>query len=244
MNQQIPRFRNAEIDEICEGLIKRYEGKAYGKRPIDIVSFAHDYFKLRIMYTSIAEDDPNKLSFLGDGVTAIKVYYQGKIQSVLIPEKTILLDKVLKYPHERSRRYFCIAHEVFHYIESILTNSPVVSAYHREFDSSREYPMEELSEMMSFRECQADRGAAALLMPSALVKNTCLQFTNGKNICIYGENVFTTKDKEILQDMATYLGVSYTALTIRMKQLKLFEKHKLDEYISNELHLNNGKAGG
>lgn len=244
MNQQIPRFRNAEIDEICEGLIKRYEGKAYGKRSIDIVSFAHDYFKLRIMYTSIAEDDPNKLSFLADGITPINIYYQGHIQSVVVPEKTILLDKVLKYPHERNRRFFCIAHEVFHYIESILTNSPVVSAYHREFDSSREYPMEELSEMMSFRECQADRGAAALLMPSALVRNTCLQFTNGKNICIYGENVFTTKDKEILQDMATYLGVSYTALTIRMKQLKLFEKHKLDEYISNEFDLNNGKAGG
>jgi hypothetical protein len=244
MNNQVPRFRNAEIDEICECLIRQHEGKTYDTQPVDIVDFAINYFKLKLMYVSIAENDPNKLSFLGDGVTAIKVYYQGKIQSVLIPEKTILLDKVLKYPHERSRRYFCIAHEVFHYIESILTNSPVVSAYHREFDSSREYPMEELSEMMSFRECQADRGAAALLMPSALVRNTCLQFTNGKNICIYGENVFTTKDKEILQDMATYLGVSYTALTIRMKQLKLFEKHKLDEYISNELHLNNGKAGG
>lgn len=244
MNNRIPRFRNTEIDEICEGLIRQHEGIAYGTRPIDIVGFARDYFKLKLLYTSIAEDDPNKLSFLADGITPIKVCCQGKVQSVIIPERTILLDRVLKYPHERSRRYFCIAHEVFHYIESILTNSPVVSAYHREFDSSREYPMEELSEMMSFRECQADRGAAALLMPSALVRNTCLQFTNGKNICIYGENVFTTKDKEILQDMAIYLGVSYTALTIRMKQLKLFEKHKLDEYISNELHLNNGKAGG
>ena len=244
MNNRIPRFRNTEIDEICEGLIRQHEGIAYGPRPIDIVGFARDYFKLKLLYTSIAEDDPNKLSFLADGITPIKVCCQGKVQSVIIPERTILLDRVLKYPHERSRRYFCIAHEVFHYIESILTNSPVVSAYHREFDSSREYPMEELSEMMSFRECQADRGAAALLMPSALVRNTCLQFPNGKNICIYGENVFTTKDKEILQDMATYLGVSYTALTIRMKQLKLFEKHKLDEYISNELHLNNGKAGG
>ena len=44
--------------------------------------------------------------------------------------------------------------------------------------------------------------------------------------------------------MAEYLGVSYTALTIRMKQLKLLEKHRLDEYISTELHLNDGKAGG
>lgn len=161
-----------------------------------------------------------------------------------MPERTILLDKVLKHPYERSRRCFCIAHEVFHYIESILTESPVVSAYHREFDSSREYPIGELSEMLSFRECQADRGAAALLMPAALVRNTCLQFTGGQSISVFGENVFTSKDKEILQDMAEYLGVSYTALTIRMKQLKLLEKHKLDEYISTELHLNDGKAGG
>ena len=244
MNKRVPRFRNAEIDEICECLIRQHEGKTYDTKPVDIVDFAINYFKLKLMYVSIAENDPNKLSFLGDGVTAIKVYYQGKIQSVLIPEKTILLDKVLKYPHERSRRYFCIAHEVFHYIESILTNSPVVSAYHREFDSSREYPMEELSEMMSFRECQADRGAAALLMPYVLLRNTCMQFTNNQNIRIFGENVFTSKDKEILQDISRYLGVSFTALTIRMKQLKLFEKHKLDEYISNEFDLNNGKAGG
>lgn len=244
MNNRIPRFRNTEIDEICEGLIRQHEGIAYGTRPIDIVDFARDYFKLKLLYTSIAEDDPNKLSFLADGITPIKVCSQGKVQSVIIPERTILLDRVLKYPHERTRRYFCIAHEVFHFVEAMLTHSPVVSAYHREFDNKMEYPLKDLSEMMSFRECQADRGAAALLMPSALVRNTCLPFTNGKNICIYGENVFTTKDKEILQDMATYLGVSYTALTIRMKQLKLFEKHKLDEYISNELHLNNGKAGG
>ncbi len=157
-----------------------------------------------------------------------EIFSQGRVP--------ILLDKVLKHPYERSRRCFCIAHEVFHYIESILTESPVVSAYHREFDSSREYPIGELSEMLSFRECQADRGAAALLMPAALVRNTCLQFTGGQSISVFGENVFTSKDKEILQDMAEYLGVSYTALTIRMKQLKLLEKHKLDEYISTELH--------
>ncbi len=244
MNNRIPRFRNTEIDEICEGLIRQHEGIAYGTRPIDIVDFARDYFKLKLLYTSIAEDDPNKLSFLADGITPIKVCSQGKVQSVIIPERTILLDRVLKYPHERTRRYFCIAHEVFHFVEAMLTHSPVVSAYHREFDNKMEYPLKDLSEMMSFRECQADRGAAALLMPSALVRNTCLQFTDGQSICVFGENVFTSKDKEILQDMAEYLGVSYTALTIRMKQLKLLERHRLDEYISTELKLSNEKAGG
>ena len=109
MNNRIPRFRNTEIDEICEGLIRQHEGIAYGTRPIDIVDFARDYFKLKLLYTSIAEDDPNKLSFLADGITPIKVCSQGKVQSVIIPERTILLDRVLKYPHERTRRYFCIS---------------------------------------------------------------------------------------------------------------------------------------
>lgn len=87
MNNRIPRFRNTEIDEICEGLIRQHEGIAYGTRPIDIVGFARDYFKLKLLYISIAEDDPNKLSFLADGITPIKVCCQGKVQSVLYPKE-------------------------------------------------------------------------------------------------------------------------------------------------------------
>lgn len=244
MSQRIPRFRNAEIDEICEGLIRQYEGVAYGTRPIDIIDFAINYFKLKIMYVTIAEDDMNKLSFLSDGKTPIKVLYQGSVQSGIFPEKTILVDKFLKRPSERSRRLFCIAHEVFHYIESLLTNSPVVAAFHTEYDFNQCYQIDELKSMMSIRECQADRGAAALLMPARLLKNACMQFANNEPIRIYGENVFTTKDKEVLQDIANYLGVSYTALIIRMKQLKFFEKHKLQEYIATEMHLTDGIGGG
>lgn len=83
---------------------------------------------------------------------------------------------------------------------------------------------------MNIRECQADRGAAALLMPATLLRNTCIQFTGNKTIRLYGENVFTTKDKEILQDIAEYLGVSFTALIIRMKQMKMFEKHQMNHH--------------
>lgn len=240
----IPKFRNVEIDEICEGLIRQYEGNAYGTRPIDIVDFAVRYFGLKIMYVSIAEDDMSKLSFLSDGKTPIKVHYQGCVQRGTFPEKTILVDSFLKRPNERSRRLFCIAHEVFHYIESILSNSPVVAAFHTEYDNTQCYPVDELKAIMSIRECQADRGAAALLMPPRLLKNACIRFANNEPIRIYGENVFSAKDKEILQDIADYLGVSYTALVIRMKQLKYFEKHKFEEYITTEMHLGKRKAGG
>lgn len=244
MNNRIPRFRNVEIDEICEGLIRRHEGDAYGTRPIDIVSFARDYFKLKLLYTSIAEEDPNKISFLADGVTPIRICYQDRIERVVIPEKIILLDRVLKRQSERTRRYFCIAHEVFHYIESVLTDSPVTAAFHTEFDREQRYSLSDFMSSMNIREIQADRGAAALLMPSAVLRNTCKLFARGNPICIYGDNIFTSKDKKILIDMAEYLGVSYTALTIRMKQLKMFENRQLDEYISTEMHESNKEAGG
>lgn len=120
----------------------------------------------------------------------------------------------------------------------------MVSAFHTEFDNNQNYQLGELAAIMNIRECQADRGAAALLMPATLLRNTCVQFTGNKPLRIYGENVFTSKDKDIVQDMAEYLGVSFTALIIRMKQMKLFEKHRMDEYITTEMHLNGGKAGG
>ena len=220
--------------------------KAYSYVPmqIEVEKIIPLYFKLRILYVSIAENDPNKLSFLSDGVTPITVYHDGCVQKGTFPERIILLDKILKRPTERNRRYFCIAHEVFHYIESILMNSPVVSAFHTEFDNNQNYQLDELAAIMNIRECQADRGAAALLMPATLLRNTCVQFTGNKPLRLYGENVFTSKDKEILQDIAEYLGVSFTALIIRMKQMKLFEKHRMDEYITTEMHLYGGKAGG
>lgn len=227
-------FRNAEIDELCEGIVMEYEGEAYGTRPIDIVGIAVKYFKLKILFAHIVEHDPNKLSFLADGVTPLRVLHNGAVQSVIFPSKTIILDFVLKKQQEQCRRCFCIAHELFHQIESQLTGTPV-AAFHTEFDRERTYTIDELSNIMNIRECQADRGAAALLMPEMLVKKTYMRYTNNKVIPIYGSNVFLSEDKIVLQEIASFLGVSLTALIIRMKQMQLFEKRDISEFIHTEL---------
>ena len=98
--------------------------------------------------------------------------------------------------------------------------------------------------MMSVQECQADRGAAALLMPKPLLLQTCMQFNDGKPIAVYGNSVFTAADRAVLFEIAEYLRVSFTALVIRMEHLKLFEKHDFSEYVSSELHLGNPEAYG
>ena len=49
----------------------------------------------------------------------------------------------------------------------------------------------------------------------------------------------TTKIAEAvgIARMAAYIGVSYTALVIRLRDMGLFEYHNILEYISNELNL-------
>lgn len=230
MNKGCLYFRNTEIDEICEGLVRQYEGDAYGTRPINIVDFALNHFNLKILYAQIAEEDANRLSFLADGKTPLRVMYNGRVLDYVFEEKTIVLDRFLKLPQERCRRFFCIAHEIYHLIDRLLTGSPVAAAFHTEFDGEQSYTIEELSGLLNIRECQADRGAVALLMPAGLLENTYLRFTKGRTIPVYGHNVFSAEDKGILQRMAEYLGVSYTALVIRMQQMKLFEKYDISEY--------------
>lgn len=40
--------------------------------------------------------------------------------------------------------------------------------------------------------------------------------------------------------MAAYVGVSYTALLIRLRELDMLEYHDISEYISTELNLGGG----
>ena len=47
----------------------------------------------------------------------------------------------------------------------------------------------------------------------------------------------TQRDKGLVKKMADYIGVSYTALYIRLREMELFEYRDIHEYISNELHL-------
>ena len=213
-------------------------------RPVDIIGFTTGFLKLTILYANIAEEDMGKLGFLADGRTPLLIHYGGQIISYVFSEKTIVLDKFLKLETERNRRFFTIAHEAFHYLNSLVNNMPQQAAFHNEFDCDCHYTKEEFAQMMNIQECQADRGAAALLMPKSLLQQTCMRFTGGRPIAVYGNSIFSAADRAVLYEIAEYLRVSFTALLIRMEHLKLFEKHDFSEYVSSELHLGNPEVYG
>ena len=67
-------FTYEQIDEIGDGLIKHYLGdKADDVTCVDIDGFVKDYLGLNIEYHSFAEEDSDKIGYISDGVSAIKI---------------------------------------------------------------------------------------------------------------------------------------------------------------------------
>ena len=96
--------------------------------------------------------------------------------------------------------------------------------------------LQELRERYSISEWQANTIAASLLMPVPVMRKALRKFNGGKRLPVYGETVFHPREKVILQKMAASLGVSFTALVIRLRGLGMLNHHSLCDYIEQELH--------
>ena len=220
-----------EIDELCEGIIKLYEGDEYIEKPVDIEGLALSYFKLKVYYVHFTEDKQDRLGCITDGKSLYKLIRNGKIGTYSFPKNTILLDRSLKGEAERAKRRFTLAHEVYHYIDSVI-NGKTSYGYSSRLRGEEKYDKDELFQTMSIDEWAADRGAAALLMPRRLVSTTAKLMFGSREVPIFGNNMLLPDDKDRIFEMADFLGVSFTALLIRMKELKLFKYHSMNQYIS------------
>lgn len=229
----------AELEEISNGLIEVYAKQNPKKtiQYIDIEHFITGFLMLKIEYTPFAEDDGGKVGFMADGETPLLIYSDGEIIPFVFPKNTIVLDKFLLTEKEYGRRRFTMAHEASHHILGKVQSIQETACFRSEYDNEKVYSKEEVLQMFSSAEWQADTMAASLLMPRFLVENAMNRFMNSVPIKIYGDTTFTAGGKAAIRNMANYLGVSYTALVIRLTHLNMLEKHDICEYISQELKL-------
>lgn len=229
----------AEIEEISEGLIQLYATRHSGKvvHYIDIEHFITEFLSLKIEYAAFAEDDGGKIGFLADGETPLLIHQDGRISPFIFPKDTIVLDKLLLSEKEQGRRRFTMAHEAAHHILSKMYDVSGAGRFHTEYDNERSYSREELAQMFASAEWQADTMGASLLMPKRIIENALAKYNNSQPIKVYGDNTLTQRDKNLIRRMAAYVGVSYTALFIRLRNMNLFEYHDISDYISKELNL-------
>ena len=225
---------NRELEELGEGLVSRFcewAGMTKAPKCVDIAGIA-DFLGLKIVFEHIAEEEPDTIGFLSDGKTPLMVKRHGKIVSFLFPLGTIVLDAILRPDAESGRRRFTIAHEIAHFV--ICRHNPLPQ-FHRIYDTERAYSAEEMKRHLTVTEMQADRLAAVILMPGDTVKAALLEFHGEIRVSVYGENVIHRDDKNAIHMMASSLGVSYTALLIRLKELQLLEYRPLSEYVDATL---------
>ena len=105
---------NRELEELGEGLTRHYLENAHvqmAARCIDIEGLAN-YLGMTVVFETFAEEDRDKVGFLADGRTPLKIRRKGSIVSFCFPLGTIVLDSFLRQDKESGRRRFTIAHEI------------------------------------------------------------------------------------------------------------------------------------
>lgn len=230
---------NRELDELGDGLVRHYlahSGMQATARCIDIEGLAN-FLGLTVTYETFAEKDFDKIGFLSDGKTPLLVRRNGRIVSFLFPLGTIVLDVSLHADKESGRCRFTIAHEIAHFM---IDQHRPAAQYHRTFDAEKNYSVAEMNELFNIVENQADRLAAAILMPRFTVDRALDDFYKGKRIPVYGQNIIAPKEDKAISRMAAQIGVSYSAMLIRLRQFGLLDYHPVDEYFEKALH---GKKG-
>jgi Zn-dependent peptidase ImmA (M78 family) len=162
----------------------------------------------------------------------LKVMRDGRVIPVCFPLGTIVLDTFLLQDRESGRRRFTIAHEIAHHV---LDRHNPMPQFHRIYDSEKEYTIQELKAHLTMTESQADRLAAAILMPRFTVLQALQDFNKGQKVKVYGQAVYANEDRKVIRKMASQAGVSFAAMQIRLQELDLLEFHPLDEYVEERI---------
>lgn len=218
-----------ELDEIGEAVVRQYYTKnEFPPLCVDVEGLATELLGLTVCYQSFAENDPDKIGFISDGRMSLLIWKNRKPTPCVFPKGTIVIEKALLATKESGRRRFTLAHEIAHYL---IDNSLKAASSNRVYDNERTYNSHELRDLMDIRETQVDRLAAGVLMPIASVYRNILEFTGKPVIPIYGCNVIDHGDRLFIKRIADSMGVSVSAMTIRIRDLHMYEQRDLDEYV-------------
>lgn len=207
-----------DLERIADTVVYRYYPQCGTlPAPIDPSELAKLVLGLNISYYPLSEDG----TILGMACfkdTEIEVTDRTGTYVVELTGRDIVIDSSLR-EDQSGRRNFTIAHELSHHI--------LVRLYPEDYkellDCRKHVLYRGFRAPADWGEWQADVMAAAILMPPETVR-----------YCMYMFGLYEVRDKNKAVsksklygrfcDMATYLGVSRKALSIRMRHMGLLDK--------------------
>lgn len=225
---------NLETEQIAEYVIAGFT--AGEKRPaasIDIIRLATRYLRLPIRQEVFAGPDANSKGYLSDGIWRLCVLQNGSLQAIAFPANTIVINSSVHPDLTAPGARFTVAHEAAHYILELYRIG--------EIDIDPRYPgrLRECAAYENgqkiFNENRVDRLAATLLMPSSVVTRHYQAVFGDDAVRIYGDDrQLKPEDAKKIHTMAERMGVSFSALCIRLRDMHFFDYRPLEAYTEGD----------
>lgn len=220
-----------DIDKIAGTVLRRYSYTGDDLEPTDVHRLAVESLGFGVEYATLS-DDGSVLGLTAFAPTSCMVWRDGKPRLLSIPAGLILVDESLCHRDCAGRERFTIAHECGHQLLhgtdfARTFQAPVSIEAADSFVARRT-----LVTTNDWLEWQANTMSAALLMPQHQMPKAVKEFA-GKDRIVSEHGCITYSEGKGINEIAEFYGVSYTALTIRLKQLGLLTgdchvQHMLD----------------
>lgn len=219
----------SNLDELANVVLSDFYSGAWPEfEPIDIDRLAAEYLNLTVCYENLSSDG----SILGvaayGGCTLALPHIQIDLcPGMVLLDRSLISEDKATYPLE-GRRRFTLAHECAHQIlyryESAISQEQIC----RPYSQRRAFSLRELKTHEDWNEWQANALGAALLMPKKLLDRALFTFANGEKLACFAGSL-SPEGYKCLVNMSRFLGVSHTALMIRLKYFDYLEERRARE---------------
>ena len=200
--------------------------------PLDIIDFAQHYMNLTVRYEDLTCKNRTVLGCIAYENTVLVLDPNDPNTHIPISARTVFLNKSLKKRDQKGRRNFTLAHECAH--NAVHSIYPKAWTEFQCREPGREYSLRELITGDDWCEWQANTLASELLMPTHLIYGLLKQEGYREKVKVYPKDRLLFDERRLIRNMTDFLGVSKSALLIRLKQLNLLDYRNWDEYLEEE----------
>lgn len=194
---------------------------------IDIDYLCHALLGLRIDYSHLSLNG-EKIGLTSSCEVGVEIFPEDPActedQYYMLDGKTILIESdLVKEGANIGRRNYTVSHEGCHHILKLL--------FPRDYGAQARgravhYCYRSSSGNRDWEEWQVETLAAIILLPPECVVRSMNRFGLGSQMRLLNR-VFAPRDYAKFEEMASYMGASKTALSIRMTQLGLLKRNDL-----------------
>lgn len=221
-------YSREELEEFGDDLNRKYDPERLTRpKPVNVYEVLEFWLHVNCDWKYITPDQSVLgLTVFNDGYLWVwpKPYYRTgmKPKKVFYDAGTIVIDSTLTESKFRGRENFTVMHEAFHYL--LHRECPEISSLEYSVQSS--YGREQMGVMTDYEigEFQANRCAAAFLMPRTAIQRTLIPCLEGQQrLRMLSPNYWN-----IIRAMAKDFEVSQLAMRIRLSSLGLSDDALID----------------